>query len=397
MKKNKIFISHSSKDVCYVRPFVEYILQLGLDIPSERIFCSSIEGQGIKSGQYIPDKLRSEMKRSSISLLFVSKDYKSSEICLNEVGSAWVSMKKESVIPLLLPNIDFNELGILDLNRMGIKINERSGLLKLIEDCKGSLNPTFNLEKITTQIEKFLESTKAIDPLSIEKKQLIDDEDVDENIECFENNLNALDTIIRKAIPTFSDGIYRINDVSLQKRILKDLSKAKFLKKFWYKMADGDFYVEYLKLLPSGNWLMSTFNWEVKVSDMWVSMNSELQYEFILIHSEKLEPYTINSDVGGKSYHVGRLRDGTIISENERENGFAIIGGKTVDVYKRGAERMYRDKESHWVFLVSSYHKAGYNADETIDFCKKLDEGVIEVNAQNIMKFLIFYEIIRQS
>jgi hypothetical protein len=38
--------------------------------------------------------------------------------------------------------------------------------------------------------------------------------------------------------------------------------------------------------------------------------------------------------------------------------------------------------------LVSDYHKAGYNADETIEFCRKLDNGEIEVNEENILDFL---------
>src|SRR5688572_1826768 len=156
MTKNKIFISHSSKDIGYVKSFVENVLQLGLDIPSERIFCSSIEGQGVKAGQYIPDRLREEMNISSIALLFISKNYKSSEVCLNEVGAAWVSLNKENIIPLLLPDIDFNELGFLDIGRLGLKVYERSGILKLIQDCKEELNPSFNLEKLHDKIERFL-------------------------------------------------------------------------------------------------------------------------------------------------------------------------------------------------------------------------------------------------
>jgi len=49
MNKNKIFISHSSKDIDFVKSFVENILRLGLDIPPERIFCSSIEELKVES------------------------------------------------------------------------------------------------------------------------------------------------------------------------------------------------------------------------------------------------------------------------------------------------------------------------------------------------------------
>lgn len=387
MTENKIFISHSSKDIDYVKSFVENILLLGLDIPSERIFCSSMEGHGVKSGQYIPDRLKEEINKSTLALLFISKNYKSSEICLNEVGAAWATLDKEAVIPILLPNIDFSEIGFLDLSRLGLKIYEREGILKLIQDCKGQLNPSFNLEKLHKKIEDYLSDISKLNneetaPVTIEP------EEVDEWTDCFTNNLYPLNEIIRKAIPAHGDGIHKIEDVKTQNQILTDLSQAKFLRHFWYKQAEGDYYVERLKKLPTGNWLISTFNWEVKILEMWVCMDTETQYEFILIKTDKLEPYKIDSDIGGTSYNVGILQDGTVVSENERLNGYAIINGETINLHEHGVEPRVRDDETHWVFLVSDYHKAGYNADETIDFCDKLDKGEIEVNEENIYKFL---------
>lgn len=388
MTRNKIFISHSSKDIKFVESFVENILRLGLDIPSERIFCSSMEGHGIKSGQYIPDRLRQEIQLTSIALLFISKHYKSSEVCLNEVGAAWATLQKENVIPILLPSVDFKELGFLDIGRLGLKIYERAGILKLIQDCKDQLNPSFNLEKIHNKIEVFIKEIETLTQTkSLEDEPKIPKE-VDEWKECFTDNLIALDNIIRQAIPAYNDGIYQITDISLQNKILTNLSNAKFLDNFWYKQAEGDFYVEKLKKLPSGNWLVSSFNWEIKISAMWVSMYVQNQYEFILIRSEKQKPFKIGSDIGGESFNVGILNDGTIVSENERLNGYAIIGGETIDLHEHGIEPRYRDEESHWVFLVSDYHKAGFNADETIDFCEKLDNGEIAVNPENIIRFL---------
>lgn len=387
MTKNKIFISHSSKDIDYVKSFVENILLLGLDIPSEKIFCSCMEGHGVKSGQYIPDRLKEEINKSSLALLFISKNYKASEICLNEVGAAWATLEKETVIPMLLPNIDFSEIGFIDLSRLGLKIYEREGILKLIQDCKDQLNPSFNLEKLHKKIEDYLS-----DVSKLNQKEAVsaksEPEEVDEWTDCFTNNLYPLNEIIRKAIPAHEDGIHKIEDIKTQNQILTDLSQAKFLRHFWYIQAEGDYYVERLKKLPTGNWLISTFNCEVKILEMWVCMDSEIQYEFILIKTGKLEPYKIDSDVGGSSYNVGVIQDGTIVSENERLNGYAVINGETINLHEHGVEPRMRDDETHWVFLVSDYHKAGYNADETIDFCEKLDKGEIEVNEENIYKFL---------
>ena len=388
MTEKKIFISHSSKDVDYVKSFVENVLVLGLDIPSKRIFCSSMESNGVKSGQYIPDRLREEINKSSLALLFVSKNYKESEICLNEVGAAWATLSKDSVIPMLLPNTSFGELGFLDLNRLGLKLYEREGILKLIQDCKDELNPSFNIEKLHKKIEDYLTDIEKLYKTESDTESEDNSEEVDEWTDCFTNNLYPLNEIIRKAIPAHEDGIHKITDTKIQIGLLTDLSKANFLKRFWYKHAGGDYYVERLRKLPTGNWLISTFNWEVKISEVWVCMDSEIQYEFILIRTEKLEPFKIDSDIGGTSYNVGVLNDGTIVSENERLNGYAIINGETIDLHEHGIEPRIRDDEAHWVFLVSDYHKAGFNADETIDFCEKLDKGEIVVSEENIYKFL---------
>jgi hypothetical protein len=387
MIENKIFISHSSKDIEYVETFVENILRLGLDISSERIFCSSMEGHGVKSGEYIPDRLKEEINKSSLALLFISKNYKSSEICLNEVGAAWAMLEKESVIPMLLPNIGFRDIGFLDLSRLGLKLYEKEGILKLIEDCKEELNPSFNHVRLYKKIEDYLKDIAEINRAET-SADTGEQEEVDEWTDCFTNNLFPLNEIIRKAIPAHKDGIHRITDTRIQTQLLTDLSKAKFLKHFWCKQAEGAFYVEKLRKLLSGNWLISTFNREIKFSEIWVGIYTELQYEFILIKSEKQEPYKIDSDIGGLSYNVGVLGDGTIVSENERLNGYALIKGETIDLHKHGIEPRIRDDESHWVFLVSDYHKAGFNADETIGFCEKLDSGEIEVNQENIFKFL---------
>lgn len=384
--EDKIFISHSSKDIKIIEAFVEKILILGLEVSPNRIFCSSMEGHGVKSGQYIPDKLREEIRVSSIALLFISKDYKSSEICLNEIGAAWVTLEKEKVLPLLLPDIDFSELGFLNLSRLGLKIYERQGILKLIQDNKETLNPNFNLEKLNKHIDIFLNEFESLKRLESTPPKPEETEIKDDFNSCFYENLYPFDEIIRKSIPSFNEGVHEINNSKIQNKILTGLDKLNS-KSLWYRHAGGDFYITQLKKLPSGNWLMDS-RWEIKISKMWVSMSCELGYEFILIHSEAQEPFKINSDVGGESYYVGILNDGTIVSPNEYSNRYAVVGDETLNLTECKAEPRYRDSVSRWVFFVTYFHKAGYNSDETMAFCKKLDSGEIEVNEENILYFL---------
>lgn len=384
MNKNKIFISHSSKDIKIIEAFVDKILILGLEISSERIFCTSMDGHGVKSGQYIPDRLREEVHKSSLAFLCISQNYKASEVCLNEAGATWVTLEKENVISLLFPDVDFSELGFLNVSKLGVKIYERQGLLKLVQDNKTNLNPNFNLEKLNKQVDLFLEDLEKSTPLEYSTK--LSQKEESDFTNCFENNLYPFDEIIRKSIPTLDEGIHKIEDVSVQNKLLLELNELK-LDRLWYRHSGGDFHISDLKKLSNGNWLINS-RWEIKISSMWVSMNAELGYEFILIHSEKLEPYKINSDIGGECHYVGILKDGTVISQNEYYNNYAIIDGRTINVNEYGAVGRYRDLKSRWIFLMTYYHKTGFNPNETIDFCKKLDSGEVEVNEENIMTFL---------
>lgn len=384
MNDNLIFISHSKLDIKFVEAFVEKILILGLEIPSDRIFCTSMDGQGIQSGHYIPDKLREEIKRSSLALLFVSKNYKSSEVCLNEIGAAWVTLEKDSIIPLLLPDIDFGELGFLNINRLGLNIYEKKGILKLIQDNKLKLNADFNLEKLNKHIDLFLKEIQS--PKAIEKKLESPQPPIDDFTNRFEKCLYPFDELIRKSIPALNDGIHKIEDVRIQNQLLSELNDLK-IDRMWYRHSGGDDFLSDLKKLPSGNWLVNS-RWEMNVSSMWVSMDAKLDCEFILIHSEKLEPYKINSDVGGECHYVGILNDGTIISQNEYCNNFAIIGGQTINVNHFNAIGRYRDRESRWIFLMTYYHKTGFNPHETIAFCTKLDNGEIHLNEENLTRFV---------
>lgn len=344
-----------------------------------------MEGHGIKSGMYIPDQLRQEINSACLVFLFISKSYKTSEICLNELGAAWATLEKEKIKLILLPDTDFDKIGFLDFNRIAIKSNDKSKMQGLIDDCKDELNPKFNLQKITSKLDEYLEELK---DLFINTPEVEQTKKVDERTDCFENNLFALHNIILSAIPAQGDGVHKVETKETQHYIMNKLSEAAFLDSFWYKYAGGDFYVQKIKKQPTGNWLISIHNWEIKIEEMWVCKYSELQYEFVLIKIGKLTPFNIQSDIGGQSYSVGILNDGTVVSYDEYNSGYGIISGHRIRLGEYGVEPRIRESESHWVFLVSSYHKAGYNPNQTIEFCKKLDSEEVQVSQTSIMNFL---------
>ena len=390
MENNKIFISHASKDVHVVAVFVEHILRLGLDIPPERIFCSSMEGHGVKSGEYIPDTLKEEIHQSSVALLFISKNYKASEVCLNEMGAAWVTLDKLSVIPLLLPDIDFDEIGFLNINRLGLKIDVERDIYKFAEGIahRLQLQSKYSIERLHKQVKTFLEQAEYQPEDTSTHGNGAYEEAYEERTKCFDQTLFPFRDILRKSLPTLGDGVHKVSSEAVRVKVLRELSETDFLNRIWYRFSEGDTYVEKMSQLSSGNWLISSYNLELDILNMWVSMNSAPQYEFILIQAGAQEPYTIDSDVGGEDFEVGVLPDGTIISHNEYLNGYAIINGETIDVDAKGVESRVRFREPHWMFFVSHYHKIGNNPREAIEFCKKLDNKDIDIKEETFTAFL---------
>ena len=51
LSAKRFFISHSSRDKTLIKEFVEKIIRLGIGIPAEDVFCTSIETMGIKNGE----------------------------------------------------------------------------------------------------------------------------------------------------------------------------------------------------------------------------------------------------------------------------------------------------------------------------------------------------------
>lgn len=112
----RIFISHSSKDKDIMENFADFILQLGIGLSHEDIFCTSIEEMGIRNGEDIRQHIKENVQGADFSFMMISKHYKESEICLNEMGAVWAT--DNQVRYYLLPYVDFKEIGWLcDTNK----------------------------------------------------------------------------------------------------------------------------------------------------------------------------------------------------------------------------------------------------------------------------------------
>lgn len=85
VQKDKVFISHSSKDEEFVVKLAQLFELLG--VAHNNIFCSSIEGQGVKHGKKIEEAVRNEIIEDKVLSYIISKNFLNSNYCLNELGA----------------------------------------------------------------------------------------------------------------------------------------------------------------------------------------------------------------------------------------------------------------------------------------------------------------------
>ena len=137
---NEIFISHASKDKSLVKLFVEQILRLGLEVKTDHIFCTSLEGMDIKNGTDFRNQIQGALQSAKVIILIITPNYKASEVCQNEMGAAWASGKK--VIPLIVEPINYKSVGVLMEPLQIPRISDATALSKLKDDITQELGIT---------------------------------------------------------------------------------------------------------------------------------------------------------------------------------------------------------------------------------------------------------------
>jgi len=134
---NEIFISHASKDKPIVKAFVEQILRLGLELKTDHIFCTSLEGMDIRNGTDFRSQIQTALNSAKLVILIITPNYKASEVCQNEMGAAWASGKR--VIPFIVEPINYKTVGVLMEPLQIPKLSDATALSKLKDDIAQEL------------------------------------------------------------------------------------------------------------------------------------------------------------------------------------------------------------------------------------------------------------------
>ena len=122
---NRIFISHAAKDQPIVQSMIDVLLLGALSVNITDIFCTTTDGTKIKSGKDWRNSIKAALQKSRVTILIISPNYKESEVCISEMGAAWVSAGR--VLPFIVDPINYSTVGVIqEPNQIEKLLDEKS-------------------------------------------------------------------------------------------------------------------------------------------------------------------------------------------------------------------------------------------------------------------------------
>lgn len=155
----KIFISHAASDKEIVGELIE--LLEGMGVASNRIFCSSFEGYGIKLGINWLDAIKQELTDESLVLFVLTTNFYNSHMCQCELGAVWANTLRH--IPILVPPLTYKDLEYILRNQQSMVINDENKINSLYEEILEWFDlPTLKINIWKLKSDKFLGNVNAI-------------------------------------------------------------------------------------------------------------------------------------------------------------------------------------------------------------------------------------------
>jgi len=164
MSTIKIFISHAYDDRKIAEKIIEKLLVPIFSLSKkDDIFFTSNRKTGIRSSLNWRNKIKSSLIESEIFIALISPNFKKSEMCMNELGAAWISEKK--IYPLIVPPVTFNDFSVVIAELQADNILEKEDVFSFMESLKSDLSSLYQVKSdfndIENQIKKFFISLKS--------------------------------------------------------------------------------------------------------------------------------------------------------------------------------------------------------------------------------------------
>lgn len=137
MSSTRLFISHAVDDKPLVKAFVR-LLESGIGVPPPDIFCSSLNGQGIRPGTEFKDSIRGHLDDATCVIALVTPNFYASAFCMCELGGVWLQAK--SLIPVIVSPLNFGDLKAVLVGIQTLKIGDPSELDQLRDEIAERLS-----------------------------------------------------------------------------------------------------------------------------------------------------------------------------------------------------------------------------------------------------------------
>jgi hypothetical protein len=121
MLSKSVFISHAVKDKALVLEIVN-LIEEGMGVPEDEIFCSSLDGYGIPSGKNFVTYIKEQLLKPEVVVLVLTPAYFESKFCLCELGAAWI--KSHAIFPILVPPLQYSDVKDVLLGTQVAKVDD---------------------------------------------------------------------------------------------------------------------------------------------------------------------------------------------------------------------------------------------------------------------------------
>ena len=223
----EIFISHAIRDRKLVEEFSERV-RLGLDLKSENIFCSSLEGMDIPPGVNFSDFIREQIHNPRIVIFMISPAFLESQFCMCELGATWVMAHEQ--IPLLIPPVGNEHMrGVLG-NVQAERICEKESLNKLAERIKQNLQIEVNLPVWSKNVDKFL---RKVENLYGSEFTVVPAEKYND-LNATYNSLLEENEKLEEEIQSQKDLIKKLENAKSSEEVAKIMAPTEDIEKFTY-------------------------------------------------------------------------------------------------------------------------------------------------------------------
>lgn len=140
---SQVFVSHAAKDKALVEEVME-LLDGGVRLHPEDVFCTSLPGMGIPNGEDFVDHIRSKVVNPDLVIFILTPEFLKSAFCHNEVGASWAL--KLRIYLLLVPPCGYADLKGVLAGKQAAKLDDKEAL----NDMRDELTKILDLKPLGT-------------------------------------------------------------------------------------------------------------------------------------------------------------------------------------------------------------------------------------------------------